>query len=1042
MADDSKHHHHHHHHGVSKFLSRDRWRSKSNPDDPPKGLVTDQNVADFLKPGAASVFASASGRGRPIAPAAPRIDIAAAQKWAGNSADLRSGNGMPTPSSLRPRGGSQRKPRRPGLTVTFSVIPDIIGEGGEECEAPTMEISLGRAEELRQHDVRGQFHRDPRAADMSTAGLQRSNTTFDSASSQFGAKPGQGQVAAAYRQLVGDETDQVSFDDDSMPPKPIKRSATGFSSTSGRDSMSSVYSDENSDHAPDRRPPAPPSNAFQLPEFSSLMDDSPLDLNFSRSLSRSQSDSSQFQSMSPVERSNKIQKMRLEEGLVMHQNSRRSIIDLAAENVPASETAPKQAPSVPNSAVSQPAGYRAYSPVDVAKPRRAPTLPTEPRAYTSAQASYQPQLGKSQSIRENKPPESLPKQSLPYRKPVPPGGPPAQLSAGGIATRPTPSPLTIPPGPDFHANAKQPDNHSLVSSQSARSQFSDMKSPPTATSAKAPSATSQAAYDDFGRRCEHMKGIFRLQAEFEKSMSSYTPTQWLRAAAWWFVRGRAGMESIIRSRPRSADGQTPGSSHTQLLTQPHVDLAKSWWILAEVIPAHHSLPPSSESLYGERAAAAAAANDGTLTEFFDSCDILNSSLKALLSSMNRNHVMPPHSALIQGQDQTIWVQYPPFAPDILPILSGGKRSLTESAAVRTFDPLSLMAIGDTKKDFSYYRWFVNATISADDQAEQISFQCLFSVMRARNDWHPKVGICSQKELVSLCITGERKYGPSWEDVKWSELDSSLQVKLPHGYTLNAQLAEPDYHLLVSMYKKAFTVQTSLFPRDDERLLFEAPLETFQYADNMRPPAFPLERMRRCRVRLFGISEQRAEGRGTRRFYRGLRILVVTSPKNRQLADVSHEIGLRHPILIEMLTENAGNESFPAMSMFITEDKRQCSLFMVFSQLRDRQMLYSALNESDLDNNEMQYASSRLKKLSIEPVLESEAHSKAAQNPLGRVQWQEVVVLNKDPMNPDDDFGETVLSDRLRIVAQGAGGTVTDRINLGKSGRERSATLTD
>jgi hypothetical protein len=494
------------------------------------------------------------------------------------------------------------------------------------------------------------------------------------------------------------------------------------------------------------------------------------------------------------------------------------------------------------------------------------------------------------------------------------------------------------------------------------------------------------------------------------------------------------MESIIRNRPRSADGQTPGSTHTQLLTQPHVDLAKSWWILAEVIPAHHSLTPSSESLYGERAAAAAAANDGTMAEFFDGCDVLNSNLKALLSSMTRNHVMPPHSALIQGQDQTIWVQYPPFAPDILPILSGGKQSLTESAAVRVFDPLSLMAIGDTKKDFSYYRWFVNTTISADDQAEQISFQCLFSVMRARNDWHPKVGICSQKELVSLCITGERRYGPSWEDVKWSELDSSLQVKLPHGYTLNAQLAEQDYHLLGSMYKKAFTVQTSLFPRDDERLLFEVPLENFQYTDNMRPPAFPLERMRRCRVRLFGISEQRAEGRGTRRFYRGLRILVVTSPKNRQLADVSHEIGLRHPILIEMLTENAGNESFPAMTMYIAEDKRQCSLFMVFSQLRDRQMLYSALNESDLDNNEMQYSSSRLKKLSIEPVLETEAHSKAAQNPLGRVQWQEVVVLNKDPMNPDDDFGETVLSDRLRIVAQGAGGTVTDRINLGRSGR--------
>ncbi len=96
-------------------------------------------------------------------------------------------------------------------------------------------------------------------------------------------------------------------------------------------------------------------------------------------------------------------------------------------------------------------------------------------------------------------------------------------------------------------------------------------------------------------------------------------------------------------------------------------------------------------------------------------------------------------------------------------------------------------------------------------------------MRPRNEWHPKVWICTQKELLSICITGERKFGPSWEDVKWSESDSSIQVRLPHGYMLNAQLAEPEYRILVSMYKMAYSVQTSLFPKENEEVIFEVPL---------------------------------------------------------------------------------------------------------------------------------------------------------------------------------------------------------------------------
>lgn len=1067
-----------HSHGVSKFLSKSRWRSRSNADEePPAPQKTDQNIADFLKP-------SVGTRQRPSVPLAPKIDIAAAQKWTQNA----TGNGISTPSSLRGRGGSQKKPRRPNLTVTFLDTQEVMGEGGEECDAPTMEISR-RKESLGQQGLtRAVTHRESGSTRTfsSPPRPQRSMTSDQMDTIRpYGTQPEERSEsrAAAYRSLFGEDPQDAPLmtrpEDEDFAPHQLKRAPTGFrnhnDTQSGaenpyrqhreRGSLSSTYSEEDSlTDSPARPRKQPTSVPFQLPELKSTIDNSPIDI-YSAMDRRKLQDAHH---PTPVEQSNRIQRMRQEEGKVLHQNARRSIIELAEEDISrlasVEPTLPKLEPTLPSLPMSKPQqhpttsnlaqnqGFRAYSPVTDPRQRSGTggsasgSTPTSATAYSSPSMAYQPASAtfkqphtrqpsvrdnqshnRQPSVRDNRVQDSFSRPIPSARKPigtepglaVPLSGPQAQHSIS-LPSRPAPSPLTIP--------------HELIrneSRQGERSRTPDFKTPATATSLKTPSSSiSQAAYEDFAQRCEHMRSIFRLQAEFEKPLSEYSPTQLLRAASWWFVKGRAGMEILIRSRPKSADG----SAKSQLqLAQPHVDLAKCWWILAEILPRHQSLPPSTEISYMIRSATANAQNDAALSEFYDSCELLQSSLKGLLSSMSRNQAMPPSSALIQGQDQSIWVQYPNFSSDILPMLSGTKRSLTGATAIRLFDPLSVMAVADTKRDFAYHRWFVQVTIQSDEsEGDSITLPCLFSVMRTRNDWHPKVAICSQKELISIIVTGERKQGPSWEDVKWSESDTSLQIKLAQGYVMNAKLNEQDYQILAAMYKKAFTVQTSLFPLDNEQVVFEVPLEDFQYTDTLRPPAFPLERMRRCRVRVFAKFEERAEGARTRRFWRGLRFLVVTSPKNRTLANASHDIGYGEPIIIEMLTETLGGENFPAMRMHIKEQHRQSSLFMVFSQVKERQTLYNALNEAELAQEEMQFAALRLKKLGIESIVESEEYAKMGNNPLGRMNWQEVSVVNKDPQNPDDDFGEVVGSDSLRIVANGAGGTITDRINLGMS----------
>ena len=78
-----------------------------------------------------------------------------------------------------------------------------------------------------------------------------------------------------------------------------------------------------------------------------------------------------------------------------------------------------------------------------------------------------------------------------------------------------------------------------------------------------------------------MKGVFRLTAEKERPSEKCSPQAWLRTALWWYLRGKVGLEVLLqRQRPRGEDGMP-----RELLTQPHVDLAKTWWIISDPLEA-------------------------------------------------------------------------------------------------------------------------------------------------------------------------------------------------------------------------------------------------------------------------------------------------------------------------------------------------------------------------------------------------------------------------------------------------------------------------
>ena len=70
------------------------WKEDPNESgQPSQEYKLNADVVDFLKPSANKL--------KPVSPRAPRIDIAAAQRWSGHNPGLKSGNVVHTPSSLR-----------------------------------------------------------------------------------------------------------------------------------------------------------------------------------------------------------------------------------------------------------------------------------------------------------------------------------------------------------------------------------------------------------------------------------------------------------------------------------------------------------------------------------------------------------------------------------------------------------------------------------------------------------------------------------------------------------------------------------------------------------------------------------------------------------------------------------------------------------------------------------------------------------------------------------------------------------------------------
>lgn len=538
-------------------------------------------------------------------------------------------------------------------------------------------------------------------------------------------------------------------------------------------------------------------------------------------------------------------------------------------------------------------------------------------------------------------------------------------------------------------------------------------------------SASELAYQDFAERITHMRGIFQLTAQLGGNINSHTPMEWLRVATWWFLRGRSGMETLIRSQPRSAEPLL------ERLSQPHVDLAKVWWIITEVLPNHPGLRKYGDGSPDAQVELARQAGDAAGAEVYDIQNAITHYMKLLIGSMKKHQSMPPTQALIQGQDQSIWEEYPSFTPDVAPVLTSGlpaPQGGQQPPSLSQYIPLS-----DTKSDFCYFRMFVKASLSTDDPAtDRVPMNAVISVLRTKDDYSAKLAICSQNNLINILV------GPSsaitWRDVSWKQQAQQITVQLRHGFVLTLALHEMDFRSLWSIVSHTSRVESELRERKDERFACRILLREASYKDPANPGMFPNERVQGCRLLVFQKIERSSEGTGKRKLHRGYRMVLVSPQQAKQVSLVTHELGTKQePMNFEYVTEP---DQAPALRLRFREEGpekrlRVCVAHLVFQDSKDRNNVFGTFTSMNVAEGETTFAQVALKGFHIESADEVEGFSSQGSRVLEKLQWVEAKVVNQDPELAGLESAPTIMSESLRIMCRHTAGIVSDRMNLGK-----------
>ncbi|CZR50949.1 uncharacterized protein PAC_00823 [Phialocephala subalpina] len=505
------------------------------------------------------------------------------------------------------------------------------------------------------------------------------------------------------------------------------------------------------------------------------------------------------------------------------------------------------------------------------------------------------------------------------------------------------------------------------------------------------------ALREFSRRTAHLTTLFRLSTEAFKPLPKCSLEQIVRAALWWFIKGRLNLEATIRDRPASPQAQQTNFFVRQ---QAYADLAKALWLMETVtaqFPETQLRPGSTDSAT-------------PLHDVLECRQNVLASLRKLTMSMKRNNFLPPDvddAPLTQGLDASIWVQ------------EDGNRSLITSQ--RSTSVLSLsetLPLGDTSRTFQFARMFVEAVLVEEAVSQYYRCPALVTIVRGQKEQTVTAIIATQDGSFNVTIQADKNRGPTWHDVHWQSKKQLVEVHLPRGFILRLNCSEQNFRLLWGIYDYEQRTQEMLERREGEQVIFETILKNFQYFDPNPQASFPKDPQPQCLLRVFEKTIVQKAATGPRTLHRGHRLALNTSAKTKNLRGIDQDFPPNMPVLYGLLRGEGGS---PALLLKVDDPKTKYTMVTTFDNVEDRTRLHTLITGIALRDGEDVVAEAPIQSFSIS---NSEGDLKCMKG----IESQKFSFINQD-YNGDLQSTKTVLSEQLRVVIYSKVGTFTDRLNV-------------
>ncbi|MCJ1337283.1 hypothetical protein MMC09_002565 [Bachmanniomyces sp. S44760] len=522
--------------------------------------------------------------------------------------------------------------------------------------------------------------------------------------------------------------------------------------------------------------------------------------------------------------------------------------------------------------------------------------------------------------------------------------------------------------------------------------------------------------DQFYNRVLHLRTALELSATSRKSLMEVVIVDWLRAGIWWFLKGRAGVETRARARSssRSSSEDRDGHDVTIALKQAWIDLSKCWWIVRDVLQKQTEIQGSS------------AFDRKSSLESKRTYEALLGGMKMLVASMVKNRLLPPKGLLLQGADLAVWIEYPGLTPRISDVLSRGTQSIRSDTAYTSREVLWEIPIGDTSQHYSFGRMFVEVVTAPDfDTSDYVTFACVLSILRDRSDTRVEITIVSQDGQVNLHVQSDPTRGLTWGSVKWIIKSHGMRIRLQENFYITIQMSDHDFKILWGIHNYTKEVQNEWQPQENEELVFEETLDLFQQTTKSNDPMAFSDPTEGCTVRLFEMAFTVSNNTGRSREHNGHRLIIMTPPSIKTLTRTNITIGHKIPIFFSYLR---GGQDSPALLLSVIDEGQRSSLIMTFDDTSTRAELHSLMNGLFISDDETLLGKMPFKELTItrhsaDPRLAPQALWLASD-----VEWQNLKVIRKTTVSVDHKLTGGS-SDHIRICMENNYGTVTDRISL-------------